>query len=225
MSGRDQIFERIRTATGNNPERQDREALVARMRTHGVNLMPARADKPEAERLELFVAKCEELGVTVDRLTSSGEVPEAVAAYLTRHNLPATVRLSPSEDVTGLPWDQKPMISTTTGAAEISDQVSVTPAAAGIAETGTLVLTSDPATPATLNFVPDNHLVVLKRSQVVRAMEDAFGLIRARYGEGEMPRTVNLVSGPSRTGDVEQKIVMGAHGPRRLHIMLIDDLD
>lgn len=225
MSGRDALFDRIRTANSSNPERQDRDALVARMRTHTVNLMPARADKPEPERLALFLAKCEELSIGVDHLASADDVPEAVAGFLSRHNLPADVRVSPAAETAGLPWEQVPLLNVEQGAAKITDQVSVTPVAAGIAETGTLVMTSSEETPATLNFVPDNHLVVMKRSQIVRAMEDAFALLRARYGEGELPRTVNLVSGPSRTGDVEQKIVMGAHGPRRLQILLIDDVD
>lgn len=224
MTGREALFERIRTANSENPDRQDRETLVARMREHRVNLMPARADVSEPERLALFLTKCEELSISVDRLGTTEETPEAVAAFLSSHNLPADIRVSPAAEIAGLPWDRAPLIKVEQGAAKITDQVSVTSASAGIAETGTLVLTSSEDTPATLNFVPDNHVVVLKRSQIVRAMEDAFADLRARFGEGELPRTVNLVSGPSRTGDVEQKIVMGAHGPRRLHILLIDDI-
>lgn len=223
MSDREAVLGRIRNASRDNPLRADREALRARMREHGINLMPSRADKGEVERFELFIAKCEELGVSVDRLKDASEVPEAVAAWLSARNLAAGIRLSPAAEIAGLPWEHAPLLNCETGAAEITDQVAVTPAAAGIAETGTLVMASGAETPATLNFVPDNHIVVLKRSQVVRAMEDAFGLLRDRFGEGNLPRTVNMISGPSRTGDVEQKIVMGAHGPRRLHIMLIDD--
>jgi len=223
MSDRETVLDRIRKANSGNALRSDRETLQARMREHRINLMPSRADKSEAERFELFIAKCEELAISIDRLNDPAEVPEAVASWLSAHNLPADIRLSPAADVSGLPWDRAPLLNCAAGPAEISDQVSVTPAAAGIAETGTLIMASGPETPATLNFVPDNHIVVLKRSQVVRAMEDAFALLRERFGEGNLPRTVNMISGPSRTGDVEQKIVMGAHGPRRLHIMLIDD--
>ncbi|WP_416898077.1 MAG: LutC/YkgG family protein [Minwuia sp.] len=225
MSTRDALFEKIAKASAANPERRDRDAVEARMREHRINLMPARADKPEPERLQLFLDKCAELAITIDRLGSADDAPAAIAGYLKRHNLPGEIRISPSAEIAGLPWDKAPLLSVTPGRAEISDQVAVTPAAAGIAETGTLVMTSGADTPATLNFVPDNHIVVLKRSQVVRAMEDAFAMVRERFGEGSMPRTVNMISGPSRTGDVEQKIVMGAHGPRRLHILLIDDLD
>jgi L-lactate dehydrogenase complex protein LldG len=223
MSSRDSLFQKIAGANAGNPLRSDPAALRRRMSEHRINLMPARADIDEPDRLDLFLRKCGELAVTVDRLDSAEDAPEAVATWLKDRNLPTELKLSPAAEVADLPWDRAPMLDVRTGAAEIADQVSVTPAAAGIAETGTLVMASGEDTPATLNFVPDNHIVVLRRSQVVRAMEDAFALLRERFGEGELPRTVNLVSGPSRTGDVEQKIVMGAHGPRRLHILLIDD--
>lgn len=222
MSSRDRILKKVRDRAAGLPGRQDEASLRRRMAEHRPNLIPSRADLPEPERLELFLAKCAELGVTVDRVGASEHVPEAVAGWLKQHNLPTRLRLAPAEAVAGLPWDRAPMLETETGAADIDDAVSVTPAAAAIAETGTLVLTSGEATPATLNFVPDNHVVVLRRDQVVRAMEDAFAGIRENFGDGVMPRTVNMISGASRTGDVEQKIVMGAHGPRRLHIVLVD---
>lgn len=223
MSSRDRILKKVRDRAAGLPGRQDADTLARRMAGHRPGLIPARADLPEPERLELFLAKCAELGVTVDRVGGTDMAPEAIAAWLKQHNLPTALRVSPSAEVAGLPWDRAPMLEVQTGAAEIADQVGVTPAAAAIAETGTLVMTSGGDTPATLNFVPDNHVVVLRRSQVVRAMEDAFALVREQFGEGKMPRTVNMISGASRTGDVEQKIVMGAHGPRRLHIVLVDD--
>ncbi len=83
---------------------------------------------------------------------------------------------------------------------------------------------SGPETRRRLNFLPDTHIVVLRAGQVVATYEEgwascaAAGRARRRW-----PRTVNFITGPSRTGDIEQKIELGAHGPRRLHIMLIDD--
>ena len=53
--------------------------------------------------------------------------------------------------------------------------------------------------------------------------EDAWDRLRAAEGEGRLPRTVNFITGPSRTGDIEQTIQMGAHGPRRLHVILVED--
>jgi L-lactate dehydrogenase complex protein LldG len=106
------------------------------------------------------------------------------------------------------------------GRGEDSDAVSVTGAFAGVAETGTLVLVSGPEHPSTLNLLPETHIVVLRRDQLVGSYEDAWALLRV-MGRG-MPRTVTMVTGPSRTADIEQTLQLGAHGPRRLHIVLID---
>jgi L-lactate dehydrogenase complex protein LldG len=96
----------------------------------------------------------------------------------------------------------------------------VTAAFAAIAETGTLMALSGPDSPTTLNFLPDNHVVILRASQVMGAYEDGWDKLRRT---GALPRVVNFITGPSRTGDIEQKILLGAHGPRRLHIILIED--
>jgi len=94
----------------------------------------------------------------------------------------------------------------------------LTTAFAAIAETGTLMLLSGPHGPTTLNFLPSTHVVVLFESQVTGAYEDAWDLLRALP---DMPRTVNLITGPSRTGDIEQTIYLGAHGPLNLHVVLV----
>lgn len=224
MSGKDAMLAKIGAANRDNPLRRSPEELAARIADPRPNLIPARADRPEPERYALFLEKCRELAITIDEVSDTDAVPATVADYLKGLNLPGRLKLSPSPEVTGLPWDSAPLLEVSAGAAEITDLTGVTPAFAGIAETGTLVFASSPETPPTLNFVPDNHIVVMRRSQVVRAMEDAFGKARERFGAGVLPRTLNLVSGPSRTGDVEQKIVMGAHGPRRLHIVMVDDV-
>ena len=104
--------------------------------------------------------------------------------------------------------------------------MSLTPCLAAIAETGTLMLVSGADTPTTLNFLPDTHIVVLRAGQVVAGYEDAWDLVRGRGAGGDppaWPRTVNLITGPSRTGDIEQRIQLGAHGPRRLHVVLVDE--
>jgi L-lactate dehydrogenase complex protein LldG len=94
-------------------------------------------------------------------------------------------------------------------------------ALAGVAETGTLIMTSGPDNPTTLNFLPENHIVLLLADDVAGNYEDVWDKLREKYGSN-LPRTVNMITGPSRTGDIEQTIELGAHGPRRLHILLVD---
>jgi L-lactate dehydrogenase complex protein LldG len=98
--------------------------------------------------------------------------------------------------------------------------VSVSHAFAGVAESGTLVLTSGLENPATLNFLPETHIVALSVQDLVGDYETVWARLRARYGKAVLPQTVNLITGPSRSGDIEQTIIVGAHGPRRLHIII-----
>ncbi len=184
--------------------------------------VPARGQLAPAARLELFVAMATEAACTVAHVADRTGVPAAVAEYLARENLPAKLRVAPDAAVANLPWATRPLLEVTSGRSDGSDEVSLTPALAGIAETGTLMLTSGPERPTTLNFLPETHIVMLTVDQVVGGMEEAWVRLRERYGRGVMPRTVNLVTGPSRSADIEQTLQMGAHGPRRLHIILVD---
>ncbi len=202
-----------------------RAELESRLAGPPVGPVPDRSRANHALPIDLFESMAAEVAATLERLPDSEAVPGAVARYLKANNLPAALRLAPADDLQALPWDSEPLLSVEAGPADPGDQVSVTGAFAGIAETGTLMLLSGPAGPTTLNFLPDNHIVVLRASDVVGPYEAAWERLRARNGRGSLPRTVNFITGPSRTADIEQTIQLGAHGPRRLHILLIDDRD
>jgi L-lactate dehydrogenase complex protein LldG len=219
-SGRDDILGGIRTALKRGPLAPDAAAaLRARLDDPRRNLIPARATSlDEAGRIALFVAMAEEVQTSVSRVAGLADVPDAVAAYLASENLPAQLAMAPDPALDAIPWGERPLLELRRGKAAPGDQVSVTPAFAGIAETGTLMLISGAETPSTLNFLPDTHIVVLNADQVLASYEEGWSRLRAR---GAMPRTVNFITGPSRTGDIEQRIQLGAHGPRRLHIVLV----
>lgn len=225
MSSRDRIFATLRAGlkhTVDDPERP--KAVAERINRRTPNLVPQRAQIPHAEQVALFTAKVEALTVTVDSVPSEQDVPGKVADYLARHNLPSQLRVSPDPLLQNLPWSERPMLQVDYGPGRSQDLVSVTPAFAGIAETGTLMLHSSATTPTTLHFVPDHHIVVMKESQITGSLEDTFQRLRDKLGTVEnWPRTVNFVTGPSRTADIEGVPVLGAHGPRRLHIVLIAD--
>ena len=223
MSGaRDDILGGIRRALRRGKLSEEAGAgLAERVAAHRRNLIPARAVTLDpAARIDLFVAMAEEVQTTVARVTAAGAVPVEVARYLASENLPAELVMAPDPWLDAIPWDARPLLRIRRGRAEAGDAVSLTPCLAAIAETGTLMLVSGADTPTTLNFLPDTHIVVLRAGQVVASYEDGFDLVRARSA---WPRTINLITGPSRTGDIEQRIQLGAHGPRRLHIVLIDE--
>ncbi len=223
---RDDILGGIRRALRRGPVSAEAAAgLAERVAAHRRNLIPARAAALEpAARIDLFVAMAEEVQTTVARIASDDGVPAEVARYLAAENLPAELVMAPDPGLDAIPWDAWPLLRIRRGRAEAGDAVSLTPCLAAIAETGTLMLVSGPATPTTLNFLPDTHIVVLRARQVVASYEDGFDMVRAGAGSvpASWPRTVNLITGPSRTGDIEQRIQLGAHGPRRLHIVLVD---
>jgi L-lactate dehydrogenase complex protein LldG len=163
----------------------------------------------------------EKASATVRRVGEDSAVPAEVAEYLRGRNLPAAVRIGEDGLLNGLDW-RKTQVAVSHGVSDGRDAVSITHAAAGVAETGTLVLTSGQDNPTTLNFLPDTAIVVVKVADIAGDYETVWAAIRAKFGKGAMPRTVNFVTGPSRSGDIEQKILLGAHGPRRLHIIVVD---
>ncbi len=197
-----------------------KQAVESRLASPPRGPSVARAQLPQAEKVALFCQWAEALNATVARV-GAAEVPGEVTAYLMRSNLPASVAMAPSPLLEGYDWSSQKMLSIRRGRGEGSDQVSVTGAFAGIAETGTVVMASGPDHPVSLNLLPDTHVVVLREADIVGGYEDVWGRLRARYGKDRMPRTVNTITGPSRTGDIEQTIELGAHGPRRMHILVV----
>jgi L-lactate dehydrogenase complex protein LldG len=199
--------------------------LRAQVAAHRRNPVPARATAlDDSARVDLFVAMAREAQATVARIGSVSAVPAAVADYLTAENLPAEFVMAPDPSLDALPWATRPLLQIRRGGIPSADAAAVTPAFAAIAETGTLMLCSGPNTPTALNFLPDTHVVILSAEQIVAAYEDGWDRLRtARFGPDDLPRAVNFITGPSRTADIEQQIVQGMHGPRRLHIVLVDE--
>jgi L-lactate dehydrogenase complex protein LldG len=228
VSARDQIMGSIRTALKRGPLDTTQAAeLDAKLAMPARNLIPKRAASLDARgQADLFVSMAEEVQTTVARVRSAAEVPGAVADYLAERNLPARLVVTPDPQLDSIPWDSRPLLEIRRGRAEDGDLSGVTGCFAAIAETGTLMLISGPQSPTRNNFLPDNHIVVLRADQVLASYEDGLDRLRQaqRQSDGTWspPRTINYVTGPSRTGDIEQKIELGAHGPRRLHIVLID---
>jgi len=219
---RDQIFGDIRARLGRGRlDDTAQHAAEERLAAHRRNLIPARAAALDhAGQVALFIAEAQAVDATIARVAQVADVPGAVADFLLSQNLPARLVMTPDPKLETIPWDARPMLELRRGVAQDSDAAGITGAFAAIAETGTLMLVSGAETPTRNNFLPDTHIVVLRSSEVVACYEDGWDRLRAK---GAMPRTVNFITGPSRTGDIEQRLVLGAHGPRRLHIVLIDD--
>jgi L-lactate dehydrogenase complex protein LldG len=225
MSNRDIIFTKIRAGLDASANDAKRRAIVdARIARPVRHPTPDRvAGKSHEQHLSLMRGFLEGQGATVLDAATRADIPGLIAKYLRDTNLPARVRCGDDALLADLPWGREPGLTLHHGPAQPADDVGLSHASACVAETGTLVLASGPDNPVTINFLPENHIVVVAANDVVGPYEDAWNKIRARFGKGTMPRTVNMISGPSRTGDIGGRLVMGAHGPRRLCVIVLKD--
>jgi L-lactate dehydrogenase complex protein LldG len=224
MTARATLFASIRASlgvTGDEPAR--RAAVAERLTQHPRGVIPARGQLPPAERLKLFAAMVEAANGTAEMLASAADVPSAVAALLRRHNLPLQIRRGDDPRLAALPWEKERTLEVSTGASDGHQLASVSHAFAGVAETGTLVMASGPDNPTTLNFLPDTHIVVVDAKDIAGDYETVWQRVRETFGIDALPRAINMITGPSRSADIAQILILGAHGPRRLHVLVVGE--
>jgi L-lactate dehydrogenase complex protein LldG len=232
MSSRAMILGNIGTALDKANTAGDRKAVaVARIKLPPDNLIPDRAQVSPENQIQLFRDWAEEVAATTERIEKLDDLPASLSTYLSSQNLPSEIKASDDPLLEKVDWTQQPTLARTSGVAEEADQVSLAVAFAGIAETGTLVMHAGPENATSLNFLPETHVVLLPRSRIVGDYEATWQKLRAEKSKNmpndmpnDMPRVVNWITGPSRTGDIEQKIQLGIHGPRRLHIIIVDEV-
>lgn len=201
MTARNDILNRLRAqARGDAP-------------LHAAHTIPARAREAGNDLAPLFRAMAEKSSADVVEVAHFADLPQAVAAYLSRIGHKGGLVIAPHALLAALPWH-----GARAGTRAGSSDAAVTLAEAGIAETGTVLLAGAPETPYLLNFLPETAIVALPASRLLAAMEDAF--LRLRRHD-LWPRALSFVTGPSRTGDIEQVLELGAHGPKRLLVALI----
>lgn len=196
-----------------------RVSVTGRLAQPPAHPRPQRAAGDAAARVQRCTDCLRALGVDVLEAPTTAAAPAAIAAYLRDLGLPLRLRAGTDVVLAGLPW-QAAGIVVEAGPAQDGDTAGLSRAVAAAAETGTLALGSGSGNPVTLGFLPDTHVVLLAAETIVGSYEEACALVRAESA-GAMPRTLNFVTGASRTGDIGGQIVMGAHGPRRLAVVLI----
>jgi L-lactate dehydrogenase complex protein LldG len=224
-SAREDIVANIRRSLGVSGSEAPRRANVAtRLQSAPAGIIPARGQLDPAGRVAMFKEQAERAQASVSAVARPEDVPGEVARFLRDHNLPATVRMGADARLVDMPWGQT-ALEVATGRSDGGDPNAVSHAFAGIAESGTLALISGPDNPTTLNFLPDNHIIVVAAADIIGDYETIWQRLRERVGKGTMPRTVNMITGPSRSADIEQTLLLGAHGPRSLHIVVVGEPD
>jgi L-lactate dehydrogenase complex protein LldG len=220
-AARDAVMQRVRKALGASGDRADPRAHAeSYVAAHAQGPRPPIADDVAAQ----FVRRAGDMASTVETISDRSEIPRAVARYLDALQLPPLLAAQKAQ--AGVCWPEFADLDWAAAGLAIEarptrgdDRLGITGCFCAIAETGTLVVLSGAETPTGTTLLPDTHIAVVRRDRVVGGMEEAFALIRRE--RGALPRAINMISGPSRTGDIEQTIVLGAHGPYRVHILVV----
>lgn len=222
MSSRDDILARISAnAKGKRSATQRRKIVEKRIAEHPAGVLPQGPDTV-AQKTKKFADKAKAAAATVDIVSSGGEA-RAISKWLRDHNLPQSSRTGSDARLKKIKWPKKGGPEIKRGPSDGTDLVGLSHSIAGISESGTLVLASGAQNPTTLNFLPENHIVVVDAKNIENDHESVWKRVRRRFGIGKMPRVINMVTGPSRSADIEQRLILGAHGPVRLHIVIVKD--
>jgi len=212
-NARENILQRIRRANVNRLDMDSRELIVQREKQHAHGPQPQWSE-PLRDR---FIKKAEQSAATVATVHSEQDIVPGVMRYLADQSLDDSLLCASTPLINRLKWPES--IAIQQRAATTDDRVTLVEAFAAIAETGSIVMCSGSESPVSLNFLPDYFICVVSRICIVKSIEDVWAKIRSDMNS--MPRAVNIITGPSRTADVEQIIQMGAHGPRKVHLLLI----
>jgi L-lactate dehydrogenase complex protein LldG len=212
MSARDRIFAAIRAARPSAAQGQAILAEASRLLEAPEAIRPM---LPIADPVEAFAARVvsTHVGATLARIPALAELPAAVAQYLAGQGLPKAIGLQPDPVLNRLDWRD----FTLEELLHPDLRVGVGIARNGIAETGSLVFRSGSDTAVLGHFFPYHHIAAVRAATIVAYLDDYARLA------APMPRNLNLITGASGTTDIEGQLVKGAHGPRHLHIILIED--
>lgn len=214
MSARANIIARIRARQGKaaSVSATECEAVAQHIAAHPQSPRP----HVDADVVARFRNRALSLMTSIDEVAALQDLPAAVARYLHQQGLPTAAVCWP--EFATLDWAGQGL-QVEARAARDTDLVGITGAFCALAETGTLMMCSGAQTPAAASLLPETHIAVVSRSRIVTGMEDAWALLRR--DSGVMPRAVSFISGPSRTADIEQTVTLGAHGPYRVHVILL----
>ena len=192
-----------------------------RIRAPQPPLLPKRGQSEGIARIEMFIDEAERVHTQVMRLDAMKDVPAALQSICNDVGA-AAIKAAPHPTLQGLDWSGQ---NVAFGIGHGDDAVGLSFAYGGVAETGTLVMRARAISPTTLNFLPDTHVVVILASSIEANYEAVWDRLRAdaTVGEPVLGRTINWITGPSRTADIEQTILLGAHGPRKLVILVVDE--
>jgi len=212
-SSRERILGRLRSRLQGSDE-GERATRIEAWANAGV---PGPLPALDADPIETFVIRARAVAAQLVEVASPEQAVETVVQGWRDSGAASPLVAGPDPRLRRLPWPRDAQVQFRNATAE--DGIALTTAYAGIAETGSLVMLSGKTSPALLSFLPDHCFCLLERSRILFHPEVLWSRLRA--DQVDMPRALTMITGPSRTADVEQTLQLGAHGPRRLTIVLI----
>jgi L-lactate dehydrogenase complex protein LldG len=234
-SARDTILGRIREALrlpAPLPHMRSHAAEAAAGSGAGLTILPAEVARPwlpdggntPEERLAILVDNLAKLRAEVHRVADA-EAAAALVAEIARdrgwrkvawHGHPA---IEPLAKALGCETQQVDAGAFDKNALEACD-AGITACEAAVAQTGSILVSSGSCGGRALSILPHVHVLLVSLDQIAATLGDALDLVRSRHA-GRLPSMLSFITGPSRTGDIERILVLGAHGPKELLVILV----
>lgn len=209
MTSREQILSRLKAA---HQPFTDIEPLTSRL--------PVVAQLPDEDLLNSFVLQAEALACRVAAFDETDAAVEHILSLLDGHDVIA------AWDFLHIPLDglREALAAAgvrVTSARDPQVQIGLTGVDAALAATGSIVLQSGPGKGREVSLLPYTHIAVLQQSRIVRDLETWLATQRQDTARFKEVSKHNIISGPSRTADIAMELVMGAHGPAELYVVII----
>jgi L-lactate dehydrogenase complex protein LldG len=209
MNSRDSILTKLRASIAG---RGDPDFVAQR---------DAFTEEPDANPLERYIELAEAEATTISSVADWLDVPDAVARYLQANGLSLRVVIDSQAPVAASAWSDVGVETVTLplnkdGDAFLSDCYGA------VAESGAIVISSNDGTAIANDFLAETHIILLRASWIFLSLADLWQTLRDEAAGGLLPREFCLVTGPSRTADLGVPAKMGAHGPARVHVVIVD---
>lgn len=216
-TARDAILQALARSEGASTRTS--QAITAEARSLLMQPETVRPGLPSRDVVASFMQRVAgpKVGATVERIASFSDLPVAVARQVAGAGVKRRIAVQPTALLLSLDWAGADLVEHD----EIDDGIVIGLAMWGIAETGSIVFHSAADMPILFNFLPSTHIVAVRAGSILPDLE-AYASAARSIGD-PAPRNACLITGASGTTDIEGSLVKPAHGPRQLHIIIVDD--
>jgi L-lactate dehydrogenase complex protein LldG len=207
MNSRDSILTKLRAS------------IAGQGNTGFVAQRDAFTEEPDANPLERYIELAEAEATTISSVADWSDVPKAVARYLQANGLSLRVVIDSQAPVAD--W-QEVGVETVNLPLNKDGDAFLSDCYGAVAESGAIVISSSDGTAIANDFLAETHIILLRARRIFLSLADLWQTLREEAAGGLLPREFCLVTGPSRTADLGVPAKMGAHGPARVHVVIVD---